>query len=97
MNLLKVFLTLSLVSFLGLLGLYIFQTGQLSGLSYKIKQIENEISQGQEQNLALKTANAQELSIKTIDQKIASLDFVPVKEIKYLKVPDNLLVVKLND
>jgi hypothetical protein len=82
----KPILCLVLLTFIPMLGLYVFQVGDAVQTSFLIKNYQVEIEGLKENNLALQAEAAKTLSLTELESRMTAMNFVPVQDVKYLSM-----------
>lgn len=90
----KIILSIVILLFLFLLGFYLFQMGELTENSYLLTLYQKELKGLEEQNLAFQEKAVKVASLQQIEEKIKTLGFVEVSEVKYIPLPSDYLITK---
>jgi hypothetical protein len=90
----KVVLMAVLCLILFLLGLYLFQAGELTKSSYLIKSYGAEVEKLASGNVNLQGESINLLSLAQVEEKAEEFDFVKVEGVKYIPITVDYLVKK---
>ncbi len=90
----KRFCILGALAVLFLLAFYIYQVNAETSEKYSIHENQKRISELLVENKNLEIDSAQASSLNSIVQSIEKLNFEKTEKIEYIKVIDNLVVIK---
>ncbi len=76
------------------LGMYIWQTNNLVGVGYKIKELERQSSHLRDSNKDLENKAVQLRSVQAIQDKIDRLSLVPATQVEYINPVGNVIAQK---
>lgn len=90
----KIYLTITSIFAVFLLGLYFYQIQSLIKDSYLLSNIQKDLLKIQTQNLSFSQQNIEKSSFSKIEEEVLALNFVKNDSIKYIPLSSDYLVRK---